>query len=156
MGAHLVLMIMQEVQLSISVTVFGTQDALDQINGLELEINCTLSAYSLLGKSVLLVGFDETFIMIYFVFYFDIKNLIYFCVPCVWYVLCGAQGVCVCRQVWHLYLSTWNVTKHGDWSLSPTGINWVSGGVGIDFTEYMRCRGVRFFGSLERMVIVDF
>ena len=60
MGAYLVLMILQEVQLSIFVTVFGAQDALDHISGLELEINRTLSAYSLLDKSVLLVGFDET------------------------------------------------------------------------------------------------
>ena len=66
------------------------------------------------------------------------------------------QDICTRGWVQHLYLSAWNVTKHGDQSLSLTGINWVSDGLSIDFTEYMHHRGVRFFGSLERMVIVDF
>ena len=42
-----------------------------------------------------------------------------------------------------------NVTKHGDRSPSPTGVNWVSNGVSINFTEYMRHKGVHFFGSLK-------
>ena len=54
-----------------------------------------------------------------------------------------------------LYLSARNVTKHGDRSPSPTGVDWVSDGVGIDFVEYMRYESVRFYGSLERMTIVD-
>ena len=54
-----------------------------------------------------------------------------------------------------LCLSVWNVTKHGDWSPSPTGANWVSDGVSIDFVEYMRYKSVRFYSSLERTVIVD-
>ena len=58
--------------------------------------------------------------------------------------------------VWRLYLSVRNVTKHGDWSPSLTGINWVSDRVSIDLTEYMHRRGVRFFGSLEQTIIVDF
>ena len=49
-----------------------------------------------------------------------------------------------------------NVTKHGDQPPSPMGVNWVSDGVGIDFTEYMHHRGVRVFGCLEQMIIVDF
>ena len=62
----------------------------------------------------------------------------------------------MCEWVQHLYLSTWNVTKHGDRSPSPTGVNWVSDGVSIDFTEYMCRKGVHFFGSLKQMIIVDF
>ena len=62
----------------------------------------------------------------------------------------------MCGWVQCLYLSAWNVTKHGDQSLSPTGVNWVSDRVGIDFTEYMHRRGVCFLGSLEQMIIVDF
>ena len=65
------------------------------------------------------------------------------------------QDVCTHEQVQHLYLSVWNVTKHGDQSLSPTGINWVSDGVGINFVECMCCESVRFHGSLERTNIVD-
>lgn len=42
-----------------SLTVFGAQDALDHITGLETEIKHTLSAHSLLDKSILVVGFDE-------------------------------------------------------------------------------------------------
>ena len=59
-GFYLVLIILRQVQMPISVTVFGAQDALAHISSLELEINHILSANSLLDKSVLLVGFDET------------------------------------------------------------------------------------------------
>ena len=54
-----------------------------------------------------------------------------------------------------LYLSAWNVTKHGGESLSPMGINWVSDGVGIDSTEYMCHKGVRFSGSLKWTTVID-
>ena len=55
----------------------------------------------------------------------------------------------------HLYLSMQSVTKHGDQSLSLTGINWISNGVGIDFIEYMHYESVHFYGSLEQTNIVD-
>ena len=74
-----------------------------------------------------------SFIVIYLYFIFDIKDLIYFCVPCVWYVLCRMQDVCTCGEVRHLYLSAWSVTKHRDRSLSPMGINWVS----VSSVEYL-------------------
>ena len=95
------------------------------------------------------------FIVIYLYFILDIKDSIYFCVPCVWYVLCRMQDVCAHRQVQHLYLSTWSVTKHGDQSPSLMGVNWVSDGVSIDFIEYMCYKGVRFYSSLKRMIIID-
>ena len=72
-----------------------------------------------------------------------------------WYVLYDAQGVCACEWTWCLYLSARNVTKHRDQSPSPTGVNWGSDGVGIDFVEYMHYKSVHFYGSLEQMVIVD-
>ena len=87
-------------------------------------------------------------------FYFNIKDLIYFCVPFVRCVLCGVQGVCARGWMRRLCLSARNVTKHGDRSPSPTGVNWVSDGVGIDSVEYMRYKSVRFYGNLERTVIV--
>ena len=62
----------------------------------------------------------------------------------------------MCEWVWRLYLSTWNVTKHRDRFPSLTGINWVSDGVSIDFTEYMCCKGVHFSGSLKQMIMIDF
>ena len=58
-------------------------------------------------------------------------------------------------QTQHLYLSAWSVTKHRNQSPSLTGINWVSDGVSINFIEYMCYKSVRFYGSLEQMVIVD-
>ena len=87
-----------------------------------------------------------------FVFYFDIKDSIYF--------LCSFSSVCSMQHAGymraeHLCLSMQDVTKHRDWSLSPTGINWVSDGVSIDFIEYMCYKSVHFYGSLERTVIVD-
>ena len=88
------------------------------------------------------------------VFYFNIKDLI-FCVPSVRCVLCGVQGICIHRWMWHLYLSMRNVTKHRDRSPSSTGVNWVSNGAGIDFIEYMHYKSVCFYGSLESTVIVD-
>ena len=87
--------------------------------------------------------------MIYLYFIFDIKDLIYFCVPCVWYVLCRVLDVCPHGWVQCLYLSAWNVTKHRDQSPSLTGVNWVSDEVGIDFAEYMCYKDVHFYGSLE-------
>ena len=54
-----------------------------------------------------------------------------------------------------LCLSARSVTKHGDRSPSPTGVNWVSDRVGIDFIEYMCYKSVCFYGSLEQTVIVD-
>ena len=77
------------------------------------------------------------------VFYFSTKDSIYFCVICL---------VCL---VWHagymqhLCLSAWSVTKHGDRSPSPMGVNWVSDGVSIDFVEYMCYNSVCFYSSLE-------
>ena len=53
------------------------------------------------------------------------------------------------EQVRRLYLSMWNVTKHGGRSPSLMGANWISDGVSIDFTEYMRHKGVCFSGSLK-------
>ena len=53
----------------------------------------------------------------------------------------------MCRCIGHLHSSAWNVTKHGGRSLSLMGVNWVSDGVGIDSTEYMRCEDVCFSGS---------
>ena len=41
-----------------------------------------------------------------------------------------------------LYSSARDVTKHGDQSPSPTGVSWVSDGVGIDsrgIYAYQRC-----------------
>ena len=61
----------------------------------------------------------------------------------------------MCRWMWHLCLSMRNVTKHGDPSPSPTDVNWVSDRVGINFIEYMHYKGVCFYNSLERTVIVD-
>ena len=68
------------------------------------------------------------------------KNSIYFCVPCVWGILCRMQDICVHEQVWCLYLSMQDVTKHRDRSPSLMGINWVSDGVHINFSEYMHCK----------------
>ena len=65
------------------------------------------------------------------------------------------QDICAREGMRRLYLSVRSVTKHGDRSPSPTGVNWVSDGVGIDFVEYMRCKSVRFYGSLEQTFIVD-
>ena len=84
---------------------------------------------------------------------FDIKNSIYFVL---WNFLCVTWDICMCRCVQHLYLSAWNVTKHGGWSLSPMGVNWVSDGVSIDSTEYMHCKGVHFSGSLKWTTVIDF
>ena len=84
---------------------------------------------------------------------FDIKNSIYFVL---WDFLCVMWDICMCRCVWHLYSSVWVVTKHGGRSLSPTGVNWVSDGVGIDSTEYMHCKDVRFSGSLKWTTVIDF
>ena len=71
-------------------------------------------------------------------------------------IFCVWHGVCVCRQVQPLYLSMWDVTKHGGWSPSQTGINWVSDGVGINSTEYMHHKSVYFSGSLERTTVIGF
>ena len=57
--------------------------------------------------------------------------------------------ICMCGCVWHLYLSTRNVTQHGGQSPSLMGVNWVSDGVGIDSTEYMYHEDVCFSGSLK-------
>ena len=82
---------------------------------------------------------------------FDIKDLIFLCV---W----SSAGFMPVQYAWvgHLRSSTWDVTKHGSQSPSPTGINWVSDGVGIDSTEYMRRKSVRFSGSLKQTTIIDF
>ena len=90
-----------------------------------------------------------------FVFYFNMKDLIYFCIPFVQCVLCSMQGICACGWMWCLCLSMWSVTKHGDQSPSLTGVNWVSDGVSIDFIEYVHNKIVCFYSSLERTVIVD-
>ena len=68
------------------------------------------------------------------------------------------SGMSVCAYVWVgcLHLSAWDETKHGSWSLSLMGINWVSDGVGINSTEYMCCKSVHFSGSLKQMTIIDF
>ena len=63
-------------------------------------------------------------------------------------VLCGMQGVCARGWVQRLCLSAQSVTKCGDRSPSPTGVNWVSDEVGIDFIEYMCYKSVCFYGSL--------
>ena len=42
------------------------------------------------------------------------------------------RGVCVCTQVGDLCPSARGVTKHGDRWPSPTGVNGVCDGVGID------------------------
>ena len=55
----------------------------------------------------------------------------------------------MCEWVQCLYLSVWDVTKHGGRSLSLMGINCVSDKVGIDSTGYMHCKSVHFSGSLE-------
>ena len=65
------------------------------------------------------------------------------------------QDICMHGWMWCLYLSMQSVTKHGDRSLSPTGVNWISDGVGIDFVESMHYESVRFYGSLEQTNIVD-
>ena len=57
--------------------------------------------------------------------------------------------VCMCRCMGHLHSSTWNVTKHRGQSPSPTGVNWVSDGVGNNSIEYMRHEDVCFSGSLK-------
>ena len=41
----------------------------------------------------------------------------------------------VCVNEVLVFIHTWDVTKHGDRSPSPTGVNWVSDGVGIDSKE---------------------
>ena len=64
--------------------------------------------------------------------------------------------VCTYEWVGCLCLSALDVTKHGGQSPSPTGINWVSDGVGIDSTEYMCHKSVRFSGSLKQMTVIDF
>ena len=88
------------------------------------------------------------FIVIYLYFIFDIKDLIYFYIPCG--LVCSMRGARY-MGVWAgaALVSARNVTKHGDRSRSPTGADWVSDGVGIDFAEYICYKGVRFFGSLE-------
>ena len=95
------------------------------------------------------------FYRIIFCILFWYKKLNIFC-PCVWGVLCGVQDICACERCSACILSARDVTKHGDRSPSPTGVNWVSDGVGIDFTEYMRCKGVCLFGSLKWTIIIDF
>ena len=67
-----------------------------------------------------------------------------------------ACDVCMYACVGHLYLSAWDVTKHGSQSLSLMGVNWVSDGVGINSIEYMRHKSVHFSGSLKRMTVIDF
>ena len=64
--------------------------------------------------------------------------------------------ICMCGCIWHLYSSVRSVTKHRGQSLSPMGANWVSDGVGINSTEYMHRKSVRFSGSLEQATVVDF
>ena len=61
----------------------------------------------------------------------------------------GCMCVCVCS-------SARDVTKHGGWSPSPTGVDWVSDGVGIDSTEYMHCKVVCFSASIEQVTVVGF
>ena len=78
------------------------------------------------------------------------KELNLFCVFGVMWDIC----MCVC--VWCLYLSAWGVTKYGGWSPSLMGVNWVSDGVSINSTEYMRHKSVCFSGSLEQATVVDF
>ena len=82
---------------------------------------------------------------------FDIKDLIFLCV---W----SSVGFMPVQYVWvgHLHSSTWDVTKHRSQSPSPMGINWVSDRVGIDSTEYMCHKHVRFSGSLKQTTIIDF
>ena len=63
------------------------------------------------------------------VFLFDIKRLN------ILYILKAAWGVCAYMQTGCLGLSTRDVTKHRDQSLSPTGISWVSDGVSINSRE---------------------
>ena len=81
---------------------------------------------------------------------FDIKDSVCFC------VFGMMQDMCMCVCVWHLYLSVQKVTKHGGRSPSPTGINWVSDGVSIDSSGYMRHKSVCFSVSLEQVTVVDF
>ena len=52
-----------------------------------------------------------------------------FCVECKIYAHVSGCSTCI--------LSVWDVTKHRDRSLSLMGVNWISDGVGIDFTEYV-------------------
>ena len=69
-------------------------------------------------------------------FLFNIKGLN------ILYILKAARGVCAYVWTGHLCLSVQDVTKHGDRSPSPTGINWVSDGVSIDSKEiyvYRKC-----------------
>ena len=58
--------------------------------------------------------------------------------------------------VGRLYSSAPDVTKHGGRSPSPTGVNWVNDGVGIDSTEYMHHKVVHFSGSLEQVTVAGF
>ena len=51
------------------------------------------------------------------------------------YILKVAWGVCMYVWMGCLCSSARDVTKHGDWSLSLTGINWVSDGVSINSKE---------------------
>jgi hypothetical protein len=58
--AAFTLMMERQVDPLMRFTVFGAQDALDHITSLETEIDHILSTHSLLDKSVMLVGFDES------------------------------------------------------------------------------------------------
>ena len=64
-----------------------------------------------IGQRLLELGRRCCFIVIYFVFLFDIKTqcILWF----FWSFLCVTWGVCVYGCVRHLYLSAWDVTKHG-------------------------------------------
>ena len=73
-------------------------------------------------------------IFLYFIWY---KKYLIFCI-----FLKTVWGVCMYMWTGHLCSSTWDVTKHGDRSPSPTGVSWVSDGVSIDSREiyaYQRC-----------------
>ena len=77
------------------------------------------------------------------IFCLNIKDLIVF-VSFIQCVLYSVQGICMHEWMWHLYLSAWSVTKHGDQSPSPMGVNWVSDRVGIDFIEYQYIKRARW------------
>ena len=62
-----------------------------------------------------------------FVFLFDIKRLN------ILYVLEAARDICVYVWTGRLCSSARDVTKHGSRSPSPTGVNWVSDRIGINF-----------------------
>ena len=91
-----------------------------------------------------------TFYCNIFCLLFDIKDSTCFC------VFGMTQDICMYVCIWHLYLSTQKVTKHGGRSLSQMGVNWVSDGVGINSSGYMHHKSVCFSGSLEWVTVVDF